>query len=190
MLVPAFISLLTFGSVFNSLHVLAQDEESSIDVDLYDFSWIKKWAAVGDSYAAGIGAGNSYGIGAESRASYDCSRYDGSYPNLINLQLGTDPNSIDFTFRAYSGAVTSEVIDQVKRLSSEQQMITISSGGNDAGLSRIINDCVYTWRAMFSGDCNNSLDKAQSVMESDKFTSNLDTLLDTAKSKLASNGTM
>lgn len=160
------------------------------DQNLYDFSWITKWSAIGDSYAAGIGAGNSYSIGSPSSASLDCSRYDGAYPNLINLQLGTDPESIDFMFSACSGAVTSEVIKQAENLTVDQQMITISSGGNDAGLSNIINDCVYTYKARFSGDCTASLEKAQVIMESEEFASKLDELLGIAKSKLADNGTM
>lgn len=31
------------------------------DEDPADFSWVKRWAAVGDSYTAGIGAGNQLG---------------------------------------------------------------------------------------------------------------------------------
>jgi len=173
--------------LFSLPRVLTQ---GASDQDLYDFSWITKWSAIGDSYAAGIGAGNSYSIGSPSSASLDCSRYDGAYPNLINLQLGTDPESIDFMFSACSGAVTSEVITQAKNLTIDQQMITISSGGNDAGLTDIINDCVYTYKAALSGDCTASLEKAQSIMESDEFASKLDELLSIAKSKLADNGTM
>src|SRR4051812_47353361 len=49
--------------------------------DPWDFSWVQKWAALGDSYAAGIGAGKSLG-------SSSCSRYDASYPSYINGEDG------------------------------------------------------------------------------------------------------
>ncbi|KAH0017849.1 hypothetical protein KCU78_g7397, partial [Aureobasidium melanogenum] len=159
--------------IFDLPRVLTQNADGSDDRDLYDFSWITKWSAIGDS-----------------SASWACSRYDGAYPNLINLQLGTDPGSIDFMFSACSGAVTSEVIQQAKELTAGQQMITISSGGNDAGLSSIVNACVYTYKAQLSGDCTASLDKAQSTIESAGFASKLDELLSIAKSKLADNGTI
>jgi lysophospholipase L1-like esterase len=185
------LSVATFALLVSSLpRVLTQNVDDSDNQDLYDFSWITKWSAIGDSYAAGIGAGNSYGIGSPSLTSYDCSRYDGAYPNLINLQLGTDPESIDFMFSACSGAVTSEVIEQAKDLTAGQQIITISSGGNDAGLSSIIQDCIYKFFPFGTAGCIASLEKSQSTMESDQFASKLDELLNMAKSKLADNGTM
>lgn len=61
-------------------------------------------------YAAGIGAGNVL--------QSSCSRYDGAYPNLINLQLGTDPESIDFTFGACSGALTTDIVKQANKVDS------------------------------------------------------------------------
>src|ERR1700760_2612852 len=49
---------------------------ASPDKDPYDHSWVRKWAAIGDSYASGLGSG--------IRLDYGCSRYDGGYANLIN----------------------------------------------------------------------------------------------------------
>lgn len=67
------------------------------DKDPSDMSWIKRWAAIGDSYTAGIGAGRALGhhvhkeeIGIiapdgleELRDNMRCARYDRSYPKVI-----------------------------------------------------------------------------------------------------------
>lgn len=89
--------------------------------DPTDLTFIKKGAAVGDSYAAGIGAGN--------RLDYSCSRYDGSYSNLVALQVVDDAqtDSLDFTYLACSGAVVSGVNDQVNKLSGGQEFIIMSA---------------------------------------------------------------
>lgn len=89
--------------------------------DPYDLTYLKKGAAVGDSYAAGIGAGNE--------VNWDCSRYDGSYSNLVAAQLGYGPKyeGFDFTYSACSGAVISGVNDQVNKLSGGQEFIIMSA---------------------------------------------------------------
>lgn len=150
--------------------------------DPEDLSFIKKWAAIGDSYAAGIGAGNVVDRG--------CSRYDSSYPNLVNVQLGQDTSSIDFTFIACSGAKIPAIIDQANSLSGGQQMITVSAGGNDASLMDALNDCVFTFKGLFGGNCDQTLSKIQTFIDSSAFASSIDSLITAAKSKLAPGGTM
>jgi hypothetical protein len=64
---------------------------------------------------------------------------------LLNKGLG-DLNSQGgkFQFLSCSGAQTKEVIDsQLSRMESGQDVILISSGGNDVGFADIINQCVY-----------------------------------------------
>ena len=154
----------------------------SQSTDPNDLSFIKKWAAIGDSYAAGIGAGN--------RVAYSCSRYDSSYPNLLNVQLGEDTTDIDFTFIACSGAKIPAITTQANSLSGDQQMITISAGGNDAGLIDALNDCVFTFKGLLGGSCDQTLDNIQKVIDSDSFASSADGLISAAKTKLAAGGTM
>ena len=134
------------------------------------------------SYAAGIGAGNVL--------DKSCSRYDSSYPNLINSQLGKDTTDIDFTFIACSGAKVPEILKQAQSLDGGQQLITISAGGNDAGLINVLNDCVYTFYGGFSSNCDTTLAKSEQVIDSSDFAASLDGLISEAKSKLASGGLM
>jgi hypothetical protein len=46
------------------------------------------------------------------------------------MQLGVEPDELDFTFSACSGAVIDQINDQAKWLSEEQQFITISAVSN------------------------------------------------------------
>lgn len=119
-----------------------------------------------------------------------CSRYDSSYPNLVNVQLGKDTSDIDFTFLACSGAKTPAITDQANSLSGDQQMITISAGGNDAGLVEVLNDCVYKFKGPASGDYDTTLTNVQSTIAGKDLDSSLDSLINAAKSKLAAGGTM
>lgn len=147
-----------------------------------DLSFIKKWAAIGDSYAAGIGAGNV--------VDKSCSRYDGSYANLVNVQLGEDTTDIDFTYIACSGAKIPAITEQANSLDGGQQMITISAGGNDAQLIAALNDCVFTFKGLLSGSCGAILDNIRTIIDSADFSSSIDGLISAAKSKLGPDGTM
>ena len=65
--------------------------------DPEDFSWIKTWAAVGDSFAAGIGAGDVL----NGPNDVKCSQYSGASSELINIALG--PGTRNYQFLACSG---------------------------------------------------------------------------------------
>ena len=69
-------------------------------------------------------------------------------------------------------------------------MITISAGGNDAGLINVLNDCIYTFYGGFSSDCDKTLANSDQIIDSNDFATSLDGLINDAKSKLASNGNM
>jgi len=105
---------------------------------------------------------------------YFCSRYDQSFPALINAdpRLGSSDGRT-FNYWPCSGAVTDGVIKQVNALKDgSQDLITISSGGNDAYLSDILNECVFQWYSdatPIKSLCDDQLSKAQTVIDSDDF---------------------
>ncbi|KAJ5178836.1 hypothetical protein N7492_002046 [Penicillium capsulatum] len=117
------------------------------DFDPWDLSHITKIAAIGDSYSAGIGAGDRLGNNYDptKMGAWACSRYDKAYPNLVNENSAFgDSSKRKFQFESCSGALTKDVTDdQVKRLDDGQHAIMLSAGGNDAGLVDILNQCVY-----------------------------------------------
>ncbi|EEP82612.1 predicted protein [Uncinocarpus reesii 1704] len=122
----------------------------TLPFDPTDLSWIKKLAAIGDSYSAGIGAGDRLGNLFDvfnSQGDYACSRYDHAYPYLINNdpRLG-DLKNRKFQFKSCSGAKSDDVLKkQIPSIDSGQQAILLSVGGNDVELVNILNQCIYQW---------------------------------------------
>ncbi|KAK7978042.1 hypothetical protein PG988_005532 [Apiospora saccharicola] len=122
--------------------------------DPADLSFITKMAAVGDSYSAGIGAGERLGAAYEivdPASDHDCSRYDEAYPYLVNTdgRLGDDPSKRKFQFKSCSGAVIKDVVEkQIPTLDYNQQVILVSAGGNDAELTNILNQCIFQWASL------------------------------------------
>ena len=86
-----------------------------IDTDPTDPGWVNDFAALGDSYAAGIGAGNV--LNGDGDAA--CSRYDSAYPVIMHpMGFGGKPK---FTFLACSGDESDKVIDQAKKIGDDSQ---------------------------------------------------------------------
>ena len=91
------------------------------------------YAALGDSYSSGVGAG------AYIDGSGDCKRSNNAYPVLWNK---AHP-AADFAFAACSGATTGDVLaNQLSVLNDTTSLVTISIGGNDVGFPDIIKTCV------------------------------------------------
>ena len=106
--------------------------------DLYpgDLSWVQKMASIGDSYAAGLGSG--------TRVDFSCSRYSAAYPTVLHDLLRWCGSNTTHQSLACSGADTTEILaKQLPALNSTSfDLITISAGGNDIGLTPILSNCV------------------------------------------------
>ncbi|KAL9621816.1 MAG: hypothetical protein Q9160_003789 [Pyrenula sp. 1 TL-2023] len=160
--------------------LLARQDNGDLP-DPNDQSWIQKWAAIGDSYSAGIGAG--------SRTDRSCSRYNHSYPALINndARMGQNSNQ-KFQFLSCSGALSTDVLKkQVPSLDSGLDAVMISAGGNDVGLSTALNDCVFGWLPRDPSQCDKTLDDTQSKINKD-LPGNIDQLLSAVQPKLSKDG--
>ena len=107
------------------------------------------YAAVGDSYSSGVGAG-SYG------SSGSCYRSSNAYPQLwTNAHGGTS-----LTFLACSGARTGDVISQANSIPSNATLVTVTVGGNDAGFSDVIQTCTLG----SDSDCTNRVNTAKTYI--------------------------
>jgi len=107
------------------------------------------YAALGDSYSSGVGAG-SYG------SSGSCYRSSKAYPQLwANAHSGTS-----FTFLACSGAKTGDVINQANSIPSSATLVTVTVGGNDAGFSDVITTCTLG----SDSDCVNRVNTAKAYV--------------------------
>jgi lysophospholipase L1-like esterase len=88
------------------------------------------YAALGDSYSSGDGAGSTSG---------SC----GQSPNAFPALWAKANSPASFTFAACSGATTSDVISsQLSSLSASTTLVSITIGGNDVGFSSIMETCV------------------------------------------------
>jgi hypothetical protein len=83
----------------------------------------------------------------------------------MNVQLGKDTKDADFAFIACSGAKIPAITDQAASLDGGQQMITISTKGNDAGLTDALNNCVFTFKGFLSSNCDKTLDNIQTFID-------------------------
>ena len=135
---------------------------------------IKAWAALGDSFSAGLGAGK--------RIDFVCSRYDQAYPNVVNenFYLG-DKKDRDFKFLACSGVEADHVLKkQIPKLSDASlDMATLSIGGNDVGLKDLLNACVYQWwvGTKSGGYCEETLQNTQKTIDGPELSKSFDDIL-------------
>jgi lysophospholipase L1-like esterase len=118
------------------------------DDDPTDFSWVKRWAAIGDSYTAGIGAGNPLGDILTDELSIElpdgkisghgdwyCARYDQSYPMILDRLLGGQVEH--FQYFACSGDRSEQIYQQAQQLEGDLDLVVMTVGGNDLCLVRV-----------------------------------------------------
>ncbi|KAF2735138.1 SGNH hydrolase [Polyplosphaeria fusca] len=137
-----------------------QARQDGGDMDEWDFSWVKSYAAIGDSFAAGIGVGERR----PEQDAYDCSRYTGAYPLKVQNAIQAE----NFFFVACSGDTSKDIIqNQFFKLppisNSNFDLFTVSAGGNDVGFSDVLKACVF----LFPSDeaCKKALEEAEKKID-------------------------
>ncbi|KAF8248759.1 SGNH hydrolase [Wilcoxina mikolae CBS 423.85] len=173
-----FIALCTAFAV----HLLQLNTGREIQTTAADLSWIESYAALGDSYGVGIGAGHPI----KGSSNVPCWQYSHGYPNQLNSlfsRLETNP-SRKFQFLGCSGALIIDVLSKQVPLLDRPQVVTVSAGGNDADLSTILNYCIYQWAAYDSWTCERVLAESRNKTESVEFAKNIDDLLVGIKERL------
>ncbi|EWZ95767.1 hypothetical protein FOWG_03326 [Fusarium oxysporum f. sp. lycopersici MN25] len=118
-----------------------------VDADPSDFSWVKRWAAIGDSYTAGIGSGRPLGsildgeeldvkvktmnitlpnLEFSGHGNWYCARYDMSYPMIISRLLGSQVES--FQYAACSGDRAGQIYQQAEQIEGDLDMVMLTAG--------------------------------------------------------------
>jgi lysophospholipase L1-like esterase len=112
------------------------------------------YVALGDSYSSGTGAG-SYDINSS------CERSSAAYPALYDA--AASPSS--FTFVACAGATASDIeSNQLSSLSAGTTLVSLTDGGNDAGFSTVMTDCVLFWDSVCLSAISNAESYAQNTL--------------------------
>ena len=108
------------------------------------------YVALGDSYSSGVGAGSYLDSGS-------CKRSANAYPYLYARRTGAS-----LSFQACEGAKTSDVANsQAAALSASTDLVSVTVGGNDAGFTSVMEDCILR------GDsgCNTAMTNAISFVQ-------------------------
>lgn len=130
------------------------------------------YTAFGDSYAAGIGTGNT--------STWGCRQGRFSYPDLI----ASTARNIDFQNLACSGATVENILSggaysQVDAWTNPTvtDIATISIGGNDIGFYNILTACVLRFGGYWAGDCDTEVAKAYKRLASPDLSANITSVL-------------
>lgn len=117
------------------------------------------YAALGDSYAAGQGAG--------SYLNTTCYVSSKGYPALIDAD-----RRITLTARpACSGASTAEVIgSQVGQIATTTTRVTLTAGGNDVGFGTVVEDCFVL---VSETDCQAAIAAGNALVASGEITARI-----------------
>ncbi|AQX15851.1 hypothetical protein BCR15_11755 [Tessaracoccus lapidicaptus] len=129
------------------------------------------YVALGDSYAAGTGAGSYL------QDSSGCYRSLKGYPGLVATEKGYALN-----LQACSGAVTADVLDkQLTSSLTDASYVTITIGGNDVGFASIMTTCMGSNEAA----CLSAVQTAVEVTKTD-LPSRLDAVFSAVKTEAPS----
>ncbi|KAI9826356.1 MAG: hypothetical protein M1832_000273 [Thelocarpon impressellum] len=149
---------------------------------------MSRYAALGDSYAMGLGAGHAIKSAPGVELNTDCAQFSKGFPNLLNANdmIGLNPDR-KFQYLACSGALVPDVRDkQVPKMNSAVDLVVLNAGGNDAHLATLLNYCVYTWLALWSS-CETEMKSAQDAINAPEYVDDLRSLRTAIKPKLDSN---
>ncbi|KAF2854238.1 SGNH hydrolase [Plenodomus tracheiphilus IPT5] len=165
----------------NVLHFAINNFDVTINqtpVKTATFPWIQKFASIGDSYSAGLGSGG--------RLDWSCSRYAQSYPHLLQSSLLGSDSKRTHQFLSCSGATSTEILkDQVSALHEDLDLLTVSAGGNDIGLTPILSNCVYQFYMSAEDACQQAMDQARAnINNATQLYKNVTDLLEAAKPKM------
>ena len=132
-------------------------------------SQIVSYAALGDSYATGAGAGSPRLL------PVGCGAFSDAYPVQVANSTSLDVEESRFQDLACGGASTASVLHaQVPRI-GESQIVTMTVGGNEVDFFAVVNECIYRWRPLST--CDKELQRSRSLIESTEFISNYNKLV-------------
>ncbi|RVX73298.1 hypothetical protein B0A52_02940 [Exophiala mesophila] len=121
-----------------------------------DVKPLLSYAALGDSYAAGGGAGTpEFGT---------CGRFSDAYPVQIANDTGLDISSHDFRNLACGGTTTNSVLYRQVPWMGNPDLVTITVGGNEISFFAILNACIYHW--LPANPCDEEVAGARALIES------------------------
>ncbi|MFD5699984.1 SGNH/GDSL hydrolase family protein [Streptomyces lasiicapitis] len=119
---------------------------------------VTEYVALGDSVAAGIGAGSptadSDNCWVDETETVRVPNSTLAYPKRVSRALGARLND-----QAFCGAnVRATRAHQTRALTRTTDLVTVQVGANDFGFSNVLVDC-YLWNPPFTSRCNNNVNR-------------------------------
>jgi lysophospholipase L1-like esterase len=127
------------------------------------------YAAVGDSFAAGVGA--------DSYLDSSCYRSSKSYPKLLDA----DADKRLVAFLACSGANTSAVMTQIAGIPADASIVTVTVGGNDVGFADVMQNCFV----LVTSTCSSKIAAGSAIATSDAFKASIANVIGAIRTKAA-----
>jgi len=130
-----------------------------------------EYAAVGDSFAAGVGA--------RSYLEATCYTSSKGYPKLLDA----DANLRLVALPACSGASTIEVTSgQVPAIPTTTTRVTLTAGGNDVGFAAVMQDCFV----LRTSACESSIQSGEALVANGTVTANVAAVIQAIHAKVPS----
>jgi hypothetical protein len=130
------------------------------------------YAAMGDSYATGAGAGH---LRLPPYLDVGCGGFSDAYPVQVANSTSLEIGESRFSDLACGGASTATVLHgQVPRI-GDSQIVTLTVGGNEVDFFAVLNECIYQWRPFST--CEKEWQRSRSLIESGKFIDDYNTLV-------------
>ncbi len=134
----------------------------------------RHFVVLGDSYAAGIGAGSFL---ADSPG--ECYQSAKSYWAILGSHLAPGLVSTREDFEACSGDTTAKLMGKLGALNEDTRLVSVSIGGNDMHFSDIVMACVYPGGDSCKGKANDYFTPARLA----KLRSDLGALYDAIRAR-------
>ena len=163
------------------------------DLERRDGQAITEWAAMGDSYASGIGAGPQN----SNEEYFGCFRFPLAYPPTLQSGDGSiQPNPLTWNNVACSGNTFNDILNKqfldqpisdgrfgVRPIwGKAPEFATITMGGNDIDIMGLVLACILHLN-LFGPSCDNQIVKSQSIIDSDDFSTGAKSVIQTAINK-------
>lgn len=125
------------------------------------------YAALGDSYAAGGGAGSPKLF---PHLDIGCGRFDGAYPIKVAHDL-----HLVFRNLACAGSVSASVLNSQIPSADDSDVVSVQVGGNEVGFFGLLNECVQQWKPLST--CQREIAKTRGLIQSTNFIDSYDRLV-------------
>lgn len=135
---------------------------------------IHSYAALGDSYAAGAGAGVPQ--------SFRCGLYSDAYPVQVAHHSRLNVADADFANLACGGAACRSVLyDQVPHIGNAD-LVSITVGGNEVDFFVVVNECIYHWHPFST--CEAAVVQSRKLIEAPALRNHFEALVAGASQRL------